>query len=140
MNRELQKYAREQLNIANISEEVICKIIDALNLGGVNSESVAKVLVKERLNEDDSFLCKHYFEDIFDYWQVKEPREAAAPALKTLKVLEIRKPPATKELYLLGLICGEKYNTHCMKTKKNLKFENKLYSAYGKYLEDFNDE
>ena len=104
-----------------------------LNLEGVNLEIAAWCLSEEKVNRPDSYVCKHIFEDVFDHYQKKNPPVGATKELVELKeALECKQPPHSNELYLIGLLCGEKCNAYLRSIGKTY-LEQKLRTAYRKY-------
>ena len=119
------------------SKEKRKSLLKALPCEGLNVDSVLKCLEPELLSKADSLICKSLFEDIWDErWQSKRVPSGADKSLAELKItLELNKPERDKQLYLFGLLCGEKFLAYSRAEGKDyIKF--KLYRAYRRFEEE----
>jgi len=116
-------------------------ILKALPVDGVNIDGTAECMEQELLDRPDSLICKSLFEDIWDNkWQKKRIASGANESLAELKIiLENKQPERDVQLYLLGLLCGEKFLAHSrLEGKEYIK--TKLYRAYRKFEEKYGEE
>ena len=132
---------RERLMQLFDSKAKIKGLLTSMQIEGVNIDGIVKCLEPELLSKADSLICKSLFEDIWDgKWQSKRVPTGADRALAELKItLELNQPERGKELYVFGLLCGEKFLTYSRAEGKDyIKF--KLYRAYRKFEEKFESE
>ena len=116
--------------------EEIHDALTELGLANIDIDKISGILDQKKLSEDDYTICKHIFEDVIDFWQIKKVPKNGTQELAELKlILEQKKPPHSAALLKLALLCGERFQEYQISSGKGQKnyFYPKLKTAFKKY-------